>query len=155
MSDHYLVTSTTFFNYKPPPKTVITGRSYKDYSAELAREFYNTQRLDLIYQYTDVDLIWSILRKYIENCANNLCPVKQIKINTDKPPWFATELVEMVKDKDRAFEKAYASKDDNDLLYAKRLRTSTKRAIRNARAEFIKGKLAEVADNPGKILVGN
>lgn len=43
MSDHYLVATTAFLNYKAPPKIIITGRSYNDYSAEQAREFYNTK----------------------------------------------------------------------------------------------------------------
>lgn len=150
VSDHYLVVSTVYLDYKVPPKTTITGRSYKKYSKDLAREYYSRQRTDLIYQYNDVNVIWSNLSKYIKNCANTLCPVKQMTINSNKPNWITTELIEMINEKNKAFIQAYCSGNPNDLCPTKKLRTDTKRAIRNARADFIKQRIADVSDNPRK-----
>lgn len=86
----------------------------------------------------------------MENCANTLCPYKQTNVNANKPTWFTVELLEMIKEKDVAFFEAHKSDNPNDLQHAKKLRTDVKRAIRNARAEFIKNKLTDVADNPRK-----
>lgn len=87
VSDHYLVMCTTYFGYKSPPKTVITGRSYRNYTRELATEYYSRQRKDLIYQYNDVNAIWSTLHKFIENCANTLCPIRNMMVRSEKPTW--------------------------------------------------------------------
>lgn len=148
LSDHYLVSVVTYLGYKAPPKVVIKGRSYKKYSLELAREFYDLQRRDLIYQYNDVDLIWSTLYKYIFNCAQKLCPIREMKINLDKPTWVTSEIIEMVKRKDKALADAYASGAPEDLAHAKALRTDTKRSIRNARADFIRRNLENTASDP-------
>lgn len=48
-----------------------------------------------------------------------------------------------------AFERAFVSKNLNDLIAAKKLRT-VKRQLRNAKADFILSNLNNNADNPRK-----
>lgn len=40
----------------------------------------------------DVTMIWEKLFKLISNCANVLCPYKNIKIRVDNPPWITQEI---------------------------------------------------------------
>lgn len=97
ISDHYQVISSTYLDYKKPPRITISGRSYKNYTRELAREYYSRQRRDLIYQYNNVNIIWSTLYKFIEKCANTLCPIREMTIKCDKPTWITPEIIVMTK----------------------------------------------------------
>lgn len=71
-------------------------------------------------------------------------------VRTKSPIWITREIVESLHERDSAFEKAALTGDPQDHLIAKRLRTSTKRDIRNARAELIQDNLVNHSDNPRK-----
>lgn len=105
LSDHFLVGSTRSLDYHKPVNKSILGRSYKNYSFERTKQYYSRQRRDLIYQ-LDVNLAWTVIQKYITNCANVLCPMRQIQIRQDPSPWITSEIVEQLNDRDKAFELA-------------------------------------------------
>lgn len=71
-------------------------------------------------------------------------------VEVHKPDWITSEIIEMIQDRDTAFIKAHESGIPNDLNHAKKLRTDTKRSIRNARKEFINKNLDNTAQNPRK-----
>lgn len=149
LSDHYIIGTNRSLNYTKPPQYFITGRSYRKYSFENAKPYYSRQRRDLIYE-LDVENAWKTLYKFMLNCANTLCPNRQILVRQNSPPWITKELYESLHERDVAFETAYTTNNPNDLIIAKNLRTSTKRDLRNARADFIQNNLKNKADNPRK-----
>lgn len=150
VSDHYMIGCYRYLNYTTPPKDTIFGRSYRNYSADLAENYYRRQRRDLVYMYNDVDQVWNILFDFIRHCANSLCPESEMHIPQNKNPWISKEIIEKLNERDSAFLKAYNSKLPADLKHAKELRTEAKRAVRNARADFIKSNLEEHSNNPRK-----
>ena len=64
---------------------------------------------------------------------DEICPLRNFKINKLKEPWISNELIEKIKDKDRAMKKAKKSKKDEDWKLAKRLRNEyiIKMIVRN------------------------
>lgn len=60
------------------------------------------------------------------------------------------ELVEQINDGNNAFEQAYISKNDQDLITARNLRTEVKRSLRNAKADFIQTNLRNNSEDPKK-----
>lgn len=149
LSDHFLISCSRSLDYHKPQCKLITGRTYKHYTYEKAKSFYRRQRLDLLYQ-MDVNLAWETMLKYITNCANILCPFKQITVRQDPSPWITKELIEQLSDRDKAFELAYQTKNPRDLKIAKGLRTEVKRQVRNAKAEFIQTNLRNNSEDPKK-----
>lgn len=149
LSDHYLVGTIRNLNYHLPSMHYIYGRSYKNYTFEHAKSYYDRQRRDLIYD-EDVELAWRRLFKYMVNCANALCPYQQMLVRQESPPWITREIVEAIHERDAAFETAFSTGDPQDMSRAKELRTSTKRDIRNARADYIRENLDNNSDNPRK-----
>lgn len=93
LSDHYLVGTTRYLGYTRPPSTSIKGRSYKNYSYDCAKNFHDTQQQNLVFMYTDPNMIWSKLLVFINNCANYLCPFRNMDVRQNKPSWITNELI--------------------------------------------------------------
>lgn len=150
VSDHYLVGCTAHLDYKKDPQTTIMGRSYKNYTLEKARSYYNSIDRSVIYEFNDVDLIWAKLKAYIVRCADKYCPLRRMTIKQNQPKWFTTEMVELIHNRDQAFLEASQSADPQLLIKAKDLRTKAKQAVRNARRDYIKSRLHQNINNPQK-----
>lgn len=116
----------------------IRARTYKNYSHESVRDNYSRLNRDVLFRYHDVDRIWQLLKGYVRNCANVLAPYRNIRIRTDVVPWITREITELLADRDNLFLDAYVNKEPDLLLRARELRTTAKKAVRNARADFIK-----------------
>lgn len=84
-SDHYLTGCVRYLNYTKPEKVVVRGHSYRNYNRDKAEDYYSKYDLSRIYEMDNVDLIWDYLCKLITNCANVLCPFKDISVRIDKP----------------------------------------------------------------------
>lgn len=151
LSDHYLVGCVRYVNYNQPDKITFTGRTYKNYSLEAAQEFYSRRSRSQIYKYNDAEIVWNHLFRIIKGCANTLCPYKTSQIRSDKPVSMTTEILEEMGDRDRAFLEAYETNSPAKLTEAKNLRCSTKKAIRNARADYVQQQLKKNSHNPRKM----
>lgn len=99
----------------------------------------------------NVNLTWGFLLSLIRRCAVKLCPYKSITTRAEKAPWMTNDLLNPINDRDKAFLEAHETKDANKLSEAKKKRTATKKAVRNARAAFIREQLAQSQDNPRKM----
>lgn len=150
LSDHYLVGCSRNLRYKKEATEHVYGRSYRNYSIERAREYYSSLDTSILFQFNDVDLAWKALFHMILNCANKLCPVKRITTRAHQPPWITKEIIELLADRDLLFQEALQNGKLHLLPRARELRTDAKRAMRNARSDFIKTKLANLKDDPRK-----
>lgn len=153
VSDHFLTGCVRYLDYVKPDKATVRGRSYRKYNKEKAEAYYHRFNTSQIYNMNSAELIWEYLNKLITNCANVLCPYRDITVRTDKPTWLTDEIIELLGDRDRAFEEAFETKNDTTLAEAKKLRTQSKQALRNARAQFIKSNLDNNKNNPKKNVV--
>lgn len=150
LSDHYLVGCSRFLDYKNCTNTYFYGRSYRNYSREIAQQYYSTLDTRFIFELNDVDLIWEPLLGFIHNCANKFCPKKKIQTRLNQPPWITKEILELIADRDSTFQDAHENNKPQLLPKAHRLRTESKRAMRNARSNLIKQKLDNFSDDPKK-----
>lgn len=150
LSDHYLVGLSTFLNYHKDPQTHFYGRSYRKYTFDIARSYYNAINLSKIFQYNNVNLVWNTLKDYIFKCASKLCPVIRITTKVNQPKWITNDIVKLLNDRDKAFLKAILTKSPSDLKEAKILRHQAKQAVRTARAAHIRETLAQTSDDPRK-----
>ena len=80
-----------------------------------------------------------------------MIPVKKFKFAKSKPESLVGDVVEFMKDRDRALRKATRTKNSIDKAYARRVRNRTNVLIRNAKNSFIKEKLQNYSDNPKKL----
>ena len=61
-------------------------------------------------------------------------PVKLFKTKVIRDPWITHEIIELIKDKDRALKKAKRSGNPLHWQTARRLRNDCLRIVRNAKA---------------------
>lgn len=128
MSDHYLVGCVRYLNYNKPEKVTIRGRSYRNYDRDKATAYYHTHDTSAIYGLNSVNLMWDHLSKLVVNCANVLCPFKNITLREDKPPWLTSEIIEILGDRDRAFEEALETKSESTLNEAKKTQNTIEKS---------------------------
>lgn len=147
MSDHSIVVSVRYLKYDKPARKWIEARTYRNYSYESASEYYSKINKDRVLMYRDTEKIWSLLKSYILNCANVLAPYRKIQIRSDDVPWVTKEK-ELLADRDNMFLEAYANTRPDLLQRARELRTSAKKAVRNARASYVNDVLGRCAWDP-------
>ena len=76
--------------------------------------------------------------------------MKEFKIKKERDPWVSPELLEFIKDKDKALCKAKKSKLSTDWIMARRLRNECLQRVRNCKSEFIKNELNNNQDDSRK-----
>lgn len=76
-------------------------------------------------------------------------PLRKISTRVNRPKWLTNEIIELLEDRDDAFNDAYETKKSRN-IEARKLRTEAKRALRNARAEYIKNQQETTQRNSGQ-----
>ena len=79
-----------------------------------------------------------------------MCPVREYIIKTKHQEWLTPEIIEIQKDRDYFFNKAKNSNTDGDSFVARNLRHIANKAVRAAKAEFVKAELHRNKSNPNK-----
>ena len=114
ISDHELVMITRKKISIKSEKVTFTGRYYKNYDKELFSENLQNQDSAIFNENNNTEDLWSVMIDNITNCIDNMCPLKQFKVRNSDKPWFTNEILEQIKDKDRAFRKAKRSGKSDD-----------------------------------------
>ena len=127
ISDHELV----FFTRKKIKvkigKTPFKGRSYKNFDEDIfTRKLLNKNWQEFLNNH-DPTLLWDILYQNIKQIIDVMCPLKDYRVKNSNKPWITDELLEQIKDKDRALKRAKRTKKDDDWIIARRLRTTALR----------------------------
>ena len=131
-------------------KVNFEGRSYKNYVREdLQRELVQTD-WGLYYETREPSKCWEILESKIREYLDRTCPIKKFKVKEVREPCVTNELLEEIKDKDRALRRARNSGKVEDWKLAKVERNRVGRLIDEAKAEFLKEQQVELANDPKK-----
>ena len=76
--------------------------------------------------------------------------MKRFRVKVTNKPWITHELIEQIKDKDRALKMAKQSNKADDWVRARRLRNDCLKNVRNAKSEFIKNEIDNHRNDPRK-----
>ena len=95
-----------------------------------------------------MDIQWDILYNDVLQILDKLIPIRRFIFHKSKPEWMVGDLIEYMKDRDAALRKATRTKDRTDKDIARKARNKVNTIIRNAKNDFIKGKLNNYSDNP-------
>ena len=87
--------------------------------------------------------MWDFVINNIKSILNEMCPLKDFKIRNSGKPWITNELLEQIRDKDRALRRAKRSSNPEYWKIARRLRNDCLRDVRNAKSDYIKNELLE------------
>ena len=78
------------------------------------------------------------------------CPTKTFRVRESRETWVTNELLEEIKDKDRALRTAKRMGKELDWAQAKLARNRVRRQVEQARADFWKDQQMELEDDPKK-----
>ena len=147
ISDHLMV---FIIRKKIKEKTNFKGRSYRNYDIETFQDRLQQHNWGNLVAETCPNKIWAELIEVIEMYINEQCPLKEFRISRVKEPWITPELLEFIKDKDKALKKAKRTRLPEDWVLARRLRNECLARVRNCKAEFIKNELTSNQDDSKK-----
>ena len=114
LSDH----SPTFINIKKEKlffqKTTFRGRSYKNFTEEEFIRLLFERHIEHVCQKTDVKTAWESMKNNIEKVLDILAPIRDFRFGCTKPGWLSNDLMELMKDRNRALKKAAKTKTEID-----------------------------------------
>ena len=149
-SDHEMVVLTRQHVKFKDKKTSFIGRSYKNYNKDNFVNSLRNMNWELIALNNDPALMWDYLINRIKSQIDLACPLKRFKVKVTNKPWITLEIIEQIKDKDRALKRAKRTKNDDDWSRARRLRNECLRVVRRAKSDFIKNEIDAHPNDPKK-----
>ena len=149
-SDHLMVVTRRKRATLSQEKVEFNGRSYKNYIKEdLQGELIN-DNWDEYYTLADITLCWDLILTRVRRYLNRTCPLKVFKVKEIREPWVTNELIEEIKDKDRARREAKRSGSREDWVHARSERNRVGRLVEQAKADFLKDQQEQLVDDPKK-----
>ena len=132
------------------PKVEFTGRSYRNFNAEVFRNRLAAADWTEFYKSENTEQAWSLPQEHIIGILDIMCPVRTFRIKNYRPDWMTRELIEQIKDRDYFYKLAKKTGDEDMWNIAKHLRNVTNSHIRHAKRDFILGELRKNEDNAKK-----
>ena len=151
ISDH----TPIFINIKKSkqtfPKTTFTGRTYRNFNED---DFVNLLRESDLENAVNIeinpDACWDKLYACILSALDKLAPLRTSTFSKSKPEWLTAEIIEIMKDRDKALKIATKSKSPQDKKKARQLRNFANKTIKLAKSEYLLNKLDTHKKDPKK-----
>ena len=150
ISDHQMVYVIRKKSKPVNEKINFKGRSYRNYEAQVFQNKLQQHNWINLLNETCPNKIWEELIETIKMYIDQQCPLKEFRIRKVKEPWITPELLEFIKDKDKALKKAKKTKLPEEWIVARRLRNECLTRVRNCKAEFIQNELTTNQDDSKK-----
>ena len=151
LSDHV----PTFINIKKQKstysKTTFTGRTYNNFDEDLfINRLRETGFAEIPTHSPEPNQYWELLSKSIIDILNVMAPLRTSTFRKDRPEWLTADLIEILKDRDRAMKLACKSKLITDKKEARTLRNIANKAVKSAKSEYLLNKLDTYKIDPKK-----
>lgn len=137
MSDH-LPTMLIYKKNREEKNTLsIRCRSYSEENNKKFKEEIGEIDWTHLEESDDVNTIWLKMYTAFITILDKCCPFHIFKVKRDKPVYISDEIIQLGKDRDRAFKLARTSNKAEDFKLARTLRQRVNYAVRNAKRKFI------------------
>ena len=94
---------------------------------------------------------WEKFKSNFTSLVDDIAPIKEVRIKQRTEPWVNDEILQSIKDRDKAFQTFKNNRSDEKFTVFKQLRNKTQTLIYNAKKNFFKDKL-EHENNDSKSL---
>ena len=138
ISDHLAVIVTRKKVTLKKERVVFKGRSYRNYDKVIFQRRLLDEDWEPFYNSNNPNEQWEMMRSIICSVINPMCPLKNFKVNEIQERWITNEAIEAIHDKNRAMTRARQTGNEEDWVYAKRLRNRVGRYLENLRADYLK-----------------
>ena len=133
-SDHDLIKCERHSNDGYAPEK-ITVRSYKNFNDEDFSEELGSHNWDEFYEEGNIHRSTEILTKVISEVLDKHAPKKTFIPSPQEKPWITRETREVMRERDKAYEKSRKTKEKEDVETFKKLRNRVVGLLRKDRRE--------------------
>ena len=150
MSDHLPV-----FLVRKKSRTKIerhktSGRSYIRYNKDIFNQLLDQQDWTVFDNSDEVDQMWSEIEMKITNSLDKICPVRELLVSDSKPEWLNNEIIQVMRNRDKAYRRARRSENEVDWRKATFLRNRVEILIKTFKQNKIKDNINRHRNNPAK-----
>ena len=150
LSDHYPVYLCVKKKRNHHEYCKIRGRTYKHYDKLLLQTLLNFEDWAMFYSLSDPTELWEMICRIIEKHLSIMCPIKNIRICKNSPPWISHEIVEAINDRNKSYKLAHREPTEINIRAARADRNRVNRLITSSKSTYIRETLNNTRDNPKK-----
>lgn len=122
---------------------MVTFRSFKDFDEHKFFALFHSINWNYIYQLNDVNSMVEFLNENIISIFNINAPLRTVRVTKPPAPWLTYNIREMMKVRDKAFNKYKMSKSLAHWNYYKDLKNEVNYAIRREKKAYMEFTLAQ------------
>ena len=148
LSDHLAIYCSRKKTKNFSPKIEFEGRSYRHYIKEDFQDNLINSNWRDFYSSRDPEICWNIMEGIITREISKMCPLKTFKVFESKDPWITNEILEEIRDKDLAINRARKSGKPEDWGLARSERNRVGKMVDSARANFFEEEERNSRDDP-------
>jgi hypothetical protein len=138
-SDHHVVYCTRKLSRGQYSKHKVAQiRCMADYDINVFNEKLRSQDWFSVINHENVNIAWCTFRTFFLNVIDEVAPIKQVRLKQRSELWFSGEILNLIRQRDKALIKFKKPKDNDDYLEFKRLRNLTQRNITRAKKRCCK-----------------
>ena len=151
ISDHSLIYGIRKINpvlntRKKAKKIEITNM--KRFNSQRFNEDLLTQPWEQIVLERDTDSMWACWKELFMAVLDKHAPIQQIRKRAYSYPWITADVKQLIFDRDKKKRKAIITKQSADWDVYKTFKNRVNIAIRHAKAEYYRNKIAQQNKNP-------
>ena len=154
ISDHFITycTRKKFKNFVGK-HTTLKIRSMKNYTKDTFVETLKRKEWNrVIQEKEDAGIALEIFNTMFIQSMDEICPEKEIRIKGRTEPWIDAEILEAIRERDRALQKANRNKNKPDLRATyNRLRNKVVNLVKRTKANHFCNKVEEHKNNPKEL----
>jgi len=129
----------------------LNVRSLKHYSKELFCERLSAVNWFPVINCNDIDKAWLNFKTLFIGVLDSIAPAKTIRVKQRSEPWFASEILNLIKLRDKALCDFNKTKTPSNFVLYKRLRNEVKAMVDKAKVDYYKDNLHKNKNNPKKL----
>lgn len=139
ISDHEVIFVTRKQVARHHKSTKLRGRSHANYSYEALETVAGSKNWEFMND-CDLDLEnkWLALECTINECLDEICPIKDIVIRNDEDPWMTPDVYALINDKRELKRQAVISGLPGDFELARKARNHCNKYVKQAKSNHLK-----------------
>ena len=152
LSDHMMIFCTRKISKGQIGKhQTIQIRSMKNYTAEILNDELCNVDWSGVLNCDNVHDAWCNFKLEFTKVLDKICPVKHIRLKQRTEPWINSDVLEAIRDRDKALYLYRKNNDSADYVQYKQLRNRVQNLVRQAKRHYLSNKLDENKNNPRKL----
>lgn len=147
-SDHSIIYCIWKIKIQSSPYKYITIRQCKNINVDYYIRDLLDIRWDRLQLIPLVEEAWNFFYTEVKTVIDKHAPVRTIKVKGRHLPWINCNLLQLFKQRDKAWVKYRLSKDESDGTIYKQLRNKCKTETRNAKSNYYRDCFSRDFNNP-------